>query len=402
MSQKLLNCLCCKSKNLITTFDLDKQPLANSFSSKKLNEKYELKLNLCKDCFHSQLDQSIDPSVMFDDYVYVSGTSKKLNEYFKSFSKKVEIEFNKRLNVLDIASNDGTLLKLFKSNGHNVLGIDPAKNLYEISKSQGIDTICNYWPLPKDVRLEKTFDVVIAMNVVAHVSNPSGFINEIRNYIHKKSKIYIQTSQSEMFVNNEFDTIYHEHISFFNVKSFLELLNNTDFVLESVVKVPVHGSSYLWKLSPRKKDFDKENTVKEMFDYESNIGLYNTNLYESFKNKADERISEVKNIIKHYKSLGYFIVCCGIAAKGMTFLNYGNINVDLFLDNNQLKQDKFVPGYSQKVYSFEKLKRIHEKILFIIPAWNFKDEITLQLAQLRDTGFDEILTYYPDVEIKKL
>ena len=402
MNQKLSNCLCCSSENLITTFDLGYFPLANSFSSNKIDEKYELKLNLCLDCYHSQLDQSIDRSILFDDYVWVSGTSNKVNEYFKSFVKNIEKEFSTSLNVLDIASNDGSLLKEFKDRGHNVLGVDPAKNLEKISKSNGVDTICNYWPLPKNSKLNKTFDVVIAMNVFGHVNNPGEFLNEIKDYVHENSKIYIQTSQSEMFVNNEFDTIYHEHISFFNTKSFLELLKRTDFVLESVKKVPVHGKSYLWKVSPKKEDFDKDNTVKEMFEFENNIGLYNKDLYENFKYKADSIVFEVKEIIQDFRSRGYFIICCGIAAKGMTFLNYANIEVDLFLDNNQLKQNKFVPGYSKKVHSFETLKTIDQKSLYIIPAWNFKNEITEQIARLRSSELDEILTYYPQVEIKKL
>ena len=144
-----------------------------------------------------------------------------MNEYFKSFVKNIEKEFNTSLNVLDIASNDGSLLKEFKDRGHNVLGVDPAKNLEKISKSNGVDTICNYWPLPKNSKLNKTFDVVIAMNVFGHVNNPGEFLNEIKDYVHENSKIYIQTSQSEMFVNNEFDTIYHEHIIFLIQNLFL-------------------------------------------------------------------------------------------------------------------------------------------------------------------------------------
>ena len=220
MIKQLLNCLCCNSKNLSNTFDLGEVPLANSFTPEVNNKKFELKLNLCLDCFHSQLDQSIDPNVLFDDYVYLSGTSEVLNNYFKSFVEVAESEFNTNLEVLDIASNDGSLLKEFKDRGHNVLGIDPAKNLKEVSKNKGVDTICNYWPLPNNFKLDRTFDVVIAMNVFAHVNNPRSFLSEIENYIHQNSKIYIQTSQSEMFINNEFDTVYHEHISFFNVKSF--------------------------------------------------------------------------------------------------------------------------------------------------------------------------------------
>ncbi len=402
MIKQLLNCLCCNSKNLSSTFDLGEVPLANSFTPEVNNTKFELKLNLCLDCFHSQLDQSIDPNVLFDDYVYLSGTSEELNSYFKSFVKVAESEFNKNLEVLDIASNDGSLLKEFKDRGHNVLGIDPAKNLEEVSKNKGVDTICNYWPLPDNFKLNRTFDVVIAMNVFAHVNNPRAFLSEIENYIHKNSKIYIQTSQSEMFINNEFDTVYHEHISFFNVKSFLKLLEETNFFLESVTKVPVHGSSYLWKLSTNKKNFDTDGSVDKIFKLEEKFGIYNHKIYQNFKVNAEKRIMEVQNIVSEYKSKEYLIACCGIAAKGITFLNYGNIEVDLFFDNNLLKQNKFVPGYSKKVESFEKLKELEEKCLFIIPAWNFKEEIIKQLLNIENNQSNEVVTYYPEVEIKKL
>ena len=213
--------------------DLNKQPLANSYhdNSKKL-EKYPLGVNLCQDCYHIQLTDVVDPDLLFKDYLYVSGTTKTLRDNFKWFADFVlEYAANCRWNwpnpkvnsVLDVACNDGTQLDYFKERGVETYGVDPAENLWELS-SKNHDVICEYFD---SVFFGFKFDVITAQNVFAHNGNPKKFLDDCFELKNDNSMLYIQTSQAEMILNNQFDTIYHEHVSFFNINSFNEF---TSFV----------------------------------------------------------------------------------------------------------------------------------------------------------------------------
>ena len=267
-------CLCCGKENLDILLDLNEQPLANSYhdNSEEL-EKYPLGVNLCQDCYHIQLTDAVNPDLLFKDYLYVSGTTQTLKDNFKWFADYV-VENHPVVNklrgtgvssVLDIACNDGTQLDFFKEKGIATYGIDPAENLYELS-SKNHNVICDYfdsklyeegWPLEG----YKTFDIIIAQNVFAHNSNPKKFLEDCEKVMNDDSKLYIQTSQAEMILNNQFDTIYHEHISFFNINSFNELTKRTNLHLVDVIKTPVHGISYLFTLSKNSHNIQKVKTT---------------------------------------------------------------------------------------------------------------------------------------------
>ena len=206
-------CVCCDSENINLLLDLNKQPLANSYhdNSKEL-EKYPLGVNLCQDCYHIQLTDVVNPDLLFKDYLYVSGTTKTLRDNFKWFADFV-LEYtancrwnwpNPRVNsVLDIACNDGTQLDYFKDRGVETYGVDPAENLWELS-SKNHDVKCEYFD---SVFFGFKFDIITAQNVFAHNSNPKKFLDDCEEIMHDHSFLFIQTSQAEMILNNQFDTI---------------------------------------------------------------------------------------------------------------------------------------------------------------------------------------------------
>ena len=398
-------CVCCDSDNINLLLDLNKHPLANSYhdNSKEL-EKYPLGVNLCQDCYHIQLTDVVDPDLLFKDYLYVSGTTKTLRDNFKWFADFV-LEYtancrwnwpNPRVNsVLDIACNDGTQLDYFKDRGVETYGVDPAENLWELS-SKNHDVKCEYFD---SVFFGFKFDIITAQNVFAHNSNPKKFLDDCEEIMHDHSFLFIQTSQAEMILNNQFDTIYHEHVSFFNVNSFNRLVERTNLQLIDVIKTSVHGISYLFILS---KHPYNEQKVKNEIDVERQRGLLSQKTYDVYRENVLKIGRDFRRVISRYRRDGYRLVGYGAAAKGMTFLNFVNIKLDVIIDDNELKHNLYTPGTNVQIKPNEFLKQYkdHEKILFIPLAWNFYDEIRDRILKVRDNKNDKFLRYFPTVKVE--
>ena len=400
-------CICCDGKNLNVLLDLNKQPMANSYhnNTEYLN-KYSLGINLCDDCYHIQLTYVVNPDLLFKDYLYVSGTTQTLRDNFEWFSNFV-LEYVPSVNVrgkecsmidsvLDIACNDGSQLDCFKSKGINTYGIDPAENLYKLS-SKNHEIICDYFT---DKSYDRKFDVIIAQNVFAHNENAKKFLDDCEKIMHDDSYLFIQTSQAEMILNNQFDTIYHEHISFFNANSFNELTKRTKLNLIDVIKTPVHGISYLFIL--RKKDINK-NKVQNIIDVEKVRGLYSKKTYDIYQDNIMDVVNSFKKEIKRARSANYKIVGYGAAAKGNTFLNFADIELDYVIDDNPLKQNLYTPGMNILIKSADFIKTYSEydKILFVPLAWNFYNEIRKRILNVRNNENDRFLRYFPSVKIEK-
>jgi 2-polyprenyl-3-methyl-5-hydroxy-6-metoxy-1,4-benzoquinol methylase len=195
----LTECLCCGSTNLKVTLDLNEQPMANSFKDSPTEEEltFPLKLNLCTDCTHLQLSHAVNPDLLFKHYLYVSGTSQTLKDYFDWFAGYTRSFFaTDPKNVLDIACNDGTQLDSFKAKGFTTYGIDPAENLYKLS-STNHEVICDYFTEQYvDQLKDKHLDVINAQNVFAHNSYPLEFLKMCKEIMHDDSVLFIQTSQA--------------------------------------------------------------------------------------------------------------------------------------------------------------------------------------------------------------
>jgi 2-polyprenyl-3-methyl-5-hydroxy-6-metoxy-1,4-benzoquinol methylase len=401
MNYKRLNeCLCCGSDNLETILDLNDQPLANSYKTNIDDEgKYPLKLNLCNDCFHTQLSVAVDPDLLFRNYLYVTGTSNTLNEYSKSFAKQL-CEYYEKLNganarnVLDIACNDGTQLNYFKDLNLKTFGIDPARNLYELSvKNHNI--ICDYYK--KNLFNEK-FDLILAQNVFAHNSDPYSFLVDCKEDLSDTGLVFIQTSQSNMILNNEFDTIYHEHISFFNSNSMNELSKRVGLHLIDIFKTDIHGTSYVFVFS---KNPIVSKNLTDRIELEKEQGLYSYKTYLKYANNAKTIVSDLKMVIEEFKSKGYRIVGYGAAAKGNTLLNFGNIHLDFIIDDNKLKQGLYTPGTNIPIKDISELNTISmdDKVVFVPLAWNFYKEISSKIKNARNSNKDYFIRYFPKVEV---
>ena len=393
-------CLCCDSTDIEILLDLNNQPLANSYhdNTKEMDE-YPLGVNICNNCYHIQLTHVVNPDLLFKDYLYVSGTTKTLHDNMKWFVDYVleTTIWGKGNSVLDIACNDGTQLNYFKDEEFKTFGIDPAENLHKLS-SENHTVVCDYFNADK---FDRQFDVITAQNVFAHNSNPKKFLEHCDELMHDESVLYIQTSQAEMILNNQFDTIYHEHVSFFNINSMNELVKRTDLSLSDVTKTPVHGISYLFKLT--KNSFKNRKRVFNEIEVERQRGLYSKKTYDLYKENVIKVVEDFKGMVSDSKREGYRLVGYGAAAKGMTFLNFADVELDIIIDDNELKQELYTPGKNTiiKPNGFLRQYTENDKVLFIPLAWNFYEEIRERILKTRDNKNDWFLRYFPKVKLER-
>lgn len=391
-------CLACGSDKLEKSLDLGNQPLANNFKSSKDQKepKFPLGLNLCPKCYHLQLTHTVDPSIIYENYLYVSGTSQTLKDYSDWFANCVhETIINKTNNILDIGCNDGTQLDSFKKLGYQTHGVDPAKNIYEIS-SQKHHVMCDYFGPHLDGRILGEFDAIVAQNVCAHNPNPLGFLETCKKLMSEHTLLFVQTSQSDMVLNNEFDTIYHEHINFFNVNSMNELAKRAGLNLVTVFKTPIHGNSYVFVFSTTEA---RPYYIENLISMESK--LLNVNTYRNWENTVVANMQILKNTIDNYRDKGYKLVGYGAAAKGNTLLNFTDIKLDYIIDDSPLKQGLYTPGTTIPVVSIDKLDDFSkdDKVLFIPLAWNFFTEISNKIRNKRNNTNDVFVKYFPKVEV---
>jgi 2-polyprenyl-3-methyl-5-hydroxy-6-metoxy-1,4-benzoquinol methylase len=393
---KVLNqCVACGHSSLELVIDLGDQTLANEYRVDKNEfEEFPLQLLRCMKCTHSQISIAVNPDRLFRDYSYVSSTSTTLSRYFEDFRDLIIQDHGTTGNILDIGSNDGSFLQKFNDLGWNCIGVDPAINLIPVAHAKGVLTLPTFFDRNTSSLLSENFDVIVAMNVFAHTANPLEILHGIENCLSENGVAYIQTSQANMFTHCQFDTIYHEHISFFNVRSFKALLERTSLKLLDVRIVPIHGDSYLWVIS---KNQSHDVYIGREFD-ELKSGLYGSDLYLNFALEAHKKVIEVQEIIAEYRSKQFKIVSYGAAAKGNTFLNFAKLRMDFIVDDTKNKIGKLAPAGGCKVEDPKTISDIKEPCLILIPAWNFAREISEKVKKLRNNPNDKILVYFPAIE----
>lgn len=397
----LTQCLACGGEHLTKTLDLGEQPLANSFVSNvtQLEAKYPLAVNLCNDCYHLQLTHAVNPELIYKNYLYVSGTSQTLKDHSTWFARWIRETMTCWPNsVLDIGCNDGTQLNAFKAAGYSTYGVDPAENLHPIS-SKNHNVYCGFWDDSALEHFNRTFDVITAQNSFAHNPDPVAFLQRVKRTMNESTRLYIQTSQCDMVVNGEFDTIYHEHINFYNINSMNELCRRAGLNLVDVVKAPVHGTSYIFVIA---KTQSRTQHISNLIALEAQQGLLNKDTYTQWSGNAYQLVERLKDQIDAYARLGYIIAGYGAAAKGNTLLNYSKLHMDFVVDDNPLKQDKYTPGSHIPVVPASHLGNYttKDKIVFIPLAWNFYNEIKSKILLRRYNKHDKFVRYFPEYRVE--
>lgn len=393
MYQNIEKCLCCENPNLFTVLDLKKQPPANSYHEENIHiDEYELKLMGCDQCWHTQLSIAVDPSELFKHYLYVSGGGKTIRDYFDKFASI----YTERMPIgryLDIACNDGTQLNSFKVLGWDTWGIDPAENLIPIARENGHNVVCDFWNTSSAKNFPQ-FDLISAQNVFAHTQYVDEFLQACKMVMHPDTLLVIQTSQADMLEHNEFDTIYHEHISFFSVASMKAVAERNGLHLNNVYKADIHGGSYVFELG-----LTNNQNVNVQYMLDSEAHRYNKEFLKNYSKNAMQCLAQLKKYIDDARKKGLKVVGYGAAAKGMTVLNAGKIKLDYIVDDTPIKQGLLTPGMNIPIVANTALVDETNDLVVVPLAWNFYKEIRGRVKEIRPDKKDIFVRYFPNIEI---
>jgi SAM-dependent methyltransferase len=406
MYKNLENCVCCQSSNLAETLSLGLQPLANYYRESPSEDlpKAPLVLNTCHDCWHSQLSCSVKPELLFSDYSYASGTSGALSGYFEWFAGRLADGFHEDSLILDIAANDGSQLVALQDAGfRRIEGIDPARNLVA-SVCASLNVQVGFWPENSD-NVSDNLQVVVCQNVLAHVPEPLAFLKEVERKLADDGVIFIQPSQVRMFELGQFDTIYHEHISFFNTNSMAELARRSDLKLVDEVIVKVHGDSpifVLQKLNAPTKDFGflRQGSFycpEDLKQYELRTELYSSLCYNRFSSNAKELIGSLNQTVAHWRKSGGKVAFVGAAAKAMVVANALTEKPDYILDESTYKIGRYAPCQNLQVLPLADAATLSGDVLFVISAWNFFDGLVEKIKAVRNCK-SVFYRYFPTLE----
>jgi SAM-dependent methyltransferase len=391
-------CRFCNS-SVISFCDLGCSPLSNSFLKKKqLQDEehyYPLHAYICKKCLLVQLEEFESPKNIFTNYAYFSSYSqtwlKHCQDYTNKAISRFKLDGNK--NVIEIASNDGYLLKYFKEANIPVMGIEPAANVAQTAEASGVPTIKSFFntELARKLSTEnKQADLLICNNVLAHVPNLNDFIAGLKLLLKPEGVITLEfPSLSKLIEHNQFDTIYHEHFSYFSYLTVEKIFSHHGLTLFDIDELNTHGGSFRIYVQHQENSGNpiSENLsrVKQM---ETNKGLDKLGSYLNFNKVAEKTKQQLNNFLSEKKKQGKFIAAYGAPAKGNTLLNYCNIGTDLIdytVDLNPGKQGHFLPGTHIPIFHPDKIKNTKPDYILILP-WNIKTEIMKQINFINTWG----------------
>lgn len=378
-------CRVCASSNMMEVIDIGPQPLANNYVDAPCEqERFPLILNRCRECNHCQLGYTVPPSKMFSHYQYNSSTSKTLRDYFKFLADKCIADSGKETGVvLELACNDGSQLNSFKERGWKTFGVDPAENIGEIARAQGHTIFTAFWGTQDIENLPKDIDIIVAQNVLAHVPDPVKFLKACHQAMSSDTILYVQTSQCNMMVNGEFDTVYHEHLSYFTVFSLMTLVDKVGLVITELTKQDIHGVSFLARMVKRRTSADQhDQTVIDLLLEQHKASVYTDKFYVDYTKSIAIIKSNMINVVSEYARDGYKIIAYGAAAKGMTMMNYFDLScIQYIIDDADMKHYKYTPGCNVKIVPPSVLETEESNLCIVVFAWNFIDEIVDKITR---------------------
>lgn len=377
----LKKCRVCKSRKLKQICNLNNQPLANNLSS-KINQKvklYPLKLMFCKQCANAQLSIVVDNRKLFGNYFYKSSISSTLEKHFlKAAQKYIKIfKLNKSSHILDIGSNDGIgLIPFRKKNINNLYGVEPAKNLYKITKRLKIKTYNSFLNHNIAYKNLNKFDLITASNVFAHVNNIQDLTKNTFKMLKEKGIFVIEVQYfPRMLIDGSFDNIYHEHVNYWCLTSLVNFFNLNNAIVFDAEMIDTHGGSIrIYVKKKLNKNFKISKNIKSILNYEKKIGIQKTKTFKKFKKKILDRKLKTKNIIKNLYLKKKILVGYGAPAKASTLINYFKIDkyINNIIDDNPLKNQKYIPNTKIKIVN--RLKELEIDTILVF-AWNYFDEI---------------------------
>ncbi len=395
LSKKRTSCRVCNGSNLHKILSLGDQPPANAFLRKDELSKPELKFPLdllfCASCSFVQIADVVSPEVLFKNYPYASSTSPTFVAHFKELAETVckRLGLQQDSLIVDIGSNDGILLRPFKEKGMRVIGIDPAENIAEIARKNGVETITKFFSpgvAQEIASLKGKAQVITATSVFPHIDNLDNVAAGIRELLADDGVFIIEAYYLlDLLEKNLFDTIYHEHLSYFSVKTINDLLSRLSLRVFDVEKTDTHGGSirvFAQKLEGKRP---VQASVQEFIARELGKGLDSLKIYSEFATRIDENKQQLTKLLRGLKADGNRICGYGAAAKANTLLNYFGLGTDILeyiVDDSPLKQGLFAPGSGIPVVSSEELQKNPPDYILIL-AWNFANPIMRKMQKYK-------------------
>jgi len=387
-------CRSSDSTNLKPVLSLGMSPLANNLLDDKTQteELYPLEITYCPDSHNCQLSYVVPANKMFDNYLYVSSTTKTFRDHFKNASESYIKKYNLNSNslVVDIGSNDGIALAPLKEKGIKTVGVEPAKNIADLANKNGIITINDYFNktvVEKIIKEHGKADIVTASNVFAHSDKLKEIATNVFSLLKPDGTFIIEVQYLlDTIKDLTFDNIYHEHVNYWSVTSLDFFFKNLGLCITNVEHINTHGGSI--RVYVNKNNRNINQSVQLFLEEEEKFGLTNYNTYIEFARKVEETKRNVVNNIKLIKNQGYTLIGYGSPAKATTTLNYYGITcneIDYIVEDNSLKHNKFIPGVKIPIYSKDKIKEKRPNII-VVMAWNFVEEIKKNNQNLIDQG----------------
>ncbi len=401
-------CRSCGGGSLEPFLDLGSTPLADRLLTEEMLHETELTFPLvvafCPDCSLVQILETVSPEILFADaYPYYSSFSPALMAHSRknALARLEERKLDASSMVVELASNDGYLLRNYVENGVPVFGIDPADGPAAAAREIGVPTLCEFFTedfAAKFAEQHGQADVVHANNVLAHVADTNGFVSGIGKILKPNGVAVIEMPYLLPLIEHiEFDTIYHEHLCYFSLTALDKLFRRHGLFLNRVEELSIHGGSLRIFVEPIER---VEESVSAMLANESAVGLDKAEFFAEFSNRVDGLRSKLLKVISELKAQGHSIAAYGAAAKGATMLNYCGLDttqLDFVVDRNVNKQGKFMPGAHLPILQAEALAEKQPDYVLML-AWNFAEEI---IAQQQDylAGGGQFIVPVPEPRI---
>jgi C-methyltransferase-like protein/putative zinc binding protein/methyltransferase family protein len=391
-------CRACGAGGLHLFLSLGRMPLANSFlkSTDEFADEsfFPLDLYFCQNCSLVQLLDVIAPEILFRNYIYVTGTSDTIEAHNVQYANSVVDLLALSTNdlVVEIASNDGSLLKCFQRHEVRTLGVEPATNIAEQARARGVATINQFFSSTVARDLRETYGpakVVIGNNVLAHVDETQDFLRGCRELLAEDGLVVIEVPYLRDLIERvEYDTVYHEHLCYFSVNALLRLFSQVGLSIVRVDHFPIHGGSLRIYGGRQERHQEHSKAALDFAEGERMVGLTDLARYEQFAADVERSRDALLELLSDLSAQGKQIAGYGAPAKGNTLLNYCGIDRRLLtyaVDKNPLKVGLYTPGTHIPVLPVSTLLERQPDYVLIL-AWNFAEEIIRQQGEYRARG----------------
>ena len=392
-------CRHCGSRLEHTFVDLGMSPLCESYLSvgqlNSMEPFYPLHVLVCDQCFLVQLQEYVDPASIFSEYAYFSSYAESWLAHARAYTDQMIARWSldQRHLVMELASNDGYLLQYFVARGIPSLGIEPAANVAAVAVGKGVPTRVAFFgkALARELASEgKQADLLVGNNVLAQVPDIGDFVEGMKIVLNKNGVITMEFPHLLRLIDgNQFDTIYHEHFSYFSLLTTCKIFKAHGLVIFDVEEIPTHGGSL--RIYARHQEDESKSVgtrVNELLSREVALGFDDIKRYSTFRQQVEETKSRLLEFLIDAKRAGRSIVGYGAPGKGNTLLNYCGIRTDFLdytVDLNPYKHGRFTPGTHIPIYPPDRISETKPDYVLILP-WNFKDEIIAQMAHIRTWG----------------